>query len=145
MFARARLAGVQSACGELGLVPPLVDAVPAPDALSVPDLAAVLASWTAGPDPITGVACYNDFVAAACLAAADRAGLSVPGQLAVVGMDDEAMSGFTRPALTTVRLHMADYARHLWSLAAAALTGEAVPRGTGGGACQHGRTRQHLN
>lgn len=127
MFARARLNGVRTAAAELGLPPTRIAELPAPDEVSVPELAALLTAWTTGPDPVTGVACYNDICAAACLAAADRAGISVPDRLAVVGMDDEAMSGFTRPALTTVRLHMVEYAQHLWLLAAAALAGDPVP------------------
>jgi hypothetical protein len=37
------------------------------------------------------------------LAAANRTGLSVPSDLAVIGMDDEAVSAYTQPALTTTR------------------------------------------
>ena len=84
-------------------------------------------SGRARPDPVTAVACYNDLYAAACLAAASRARLSVPDDLAVVGMDDEAVSAYTQPALTTVRLHVTDFARHLWTRASAALDGSPAP------------------
>ena len=76
---------------------------------------------------MTAVACYNDVYAVACLAAANRTGLSVPSDLAVIGMDDEAVSAYTQPALTTIRLHVIDFARHLWAQATAALNGDPAP------------------
>jgi len=130
MFARPRLAGVRSASAELGLDPPAVAELAAPPDVSVDELSAVLAAWTSGPHPVTAVACYNDIHAVACLAAASLAGLTVPGQLAVIGMDDEAVSGYTQPALTTVRLHVIDFARHLWTRASAMLDGGSVPEHT---------------
>ena len=104
MFAGPRLAGARSACAELGLDPPAVAELAAPPDVPVDELAAILRAWTSRPDPVTAVACYNDIYAVACLAAASQAGLSVPGDLAVIGMDDEAVSGYTQPALTTIRL-----------------------------------------
>jgi LacI family transcriptional regulator len=53
----------------------------------------------------TGVACYNDRVAAGVLHAATRLGLDVPGDLSLVGFDDqEHMAAFLTPPLTTVAL-----------------------------------------
>ena len=127
MFDRARLNGVLTTCAELGLPPARIAALPAPSAVSTAELAATLTAWASGPHPVTGVACYNDVYAAACLAAADQAGIGVPDTLAVVGMDDEAMSRFTRPPLTTVRLHMVAYGQHLWVRAAAALIADPTP------------------
>jgi DNA-binding LacI/PurR family transcriptional regulator len=86
----------------------------------------VLRDWTGHPDPVTAVACYNDVCAAACLAAADRVGLNVPGDLAVIGLDDEPMSAFIRPALTTIRPHVIDFARQLWTRAKATMDGGPV-------------------
>jgi DNA-binding LacI/PurR family transcriptional regulator len=45
-------------------------------------------------------------------------------------MDDEAVSGYTQPALTTIRLHVIDFARHLWTRASAMLDGGPVPEHT---------------
>lgn len=132
MFARARVNGVQTACAELGLPAARVTALEAPEAVPIADLATTLRSWTGAAEPVTAIACYNDVYAAAGLAAADAAGIAVPDALAVVGMDDEPTSRFTRPPLTTVRLHMAEYARHLWARAAALLTGGAPPAGSAG-------------
>jgi DNA-binding LacI/PurR family transcriptional regulator len=127
MFARPRLAAVRSACAELGLAPPAVAEFTAPPDMPVDELTAVLQTWTSLPDPVTAVACYNDIFAVACLAAASRARLSVPDDLAVIGMDDEAVSAYTQPALTTIRLHVTDYARYLWTQASAALDGSPAP------------------
>ncbi|MFJ3208079.1 LacI family DNA-binding transcriptional regulator [Streptomyces flaveolus] len=53
----------------------------------------------------TAVFCYNDRVAAGVLHAATRLGISVPGELSVVGYDDqEHMAAFLSPPLTTVAL-----------------------------------------
>ncbi|MDO0917697.1 LacI family DNA-binding transcriptional regulator [Streptomyces sp. DT2A-34] len=53
----------------------------------------------------TGLFCYNDRVAAGALHAATRLGITVPGELSVVGYDDqEHMAAFLTPPLTTVAL-----------------------------------------
>ncbi|MGI5451789.1 LacI family DNA-binding transcriptional regulator [Streptomyces sp. CA-249302] len=53
----------------------------------------------------TGVFCYNDRVAAGVLHAATRLGIAVPGDLSVVGYDDqEHMAAYLTPPLTTVAL-----------------------------------------
>ena len=127
MFTVPRLAAVRATCAEAGLPAPLVAELDEPDEVAVSELTRLLSDWTGRADPVTALACYNDVWAAAALTAADRARIAVPGRLAVVWMDDEAMSAFTRPALSTVRLHMVDYARHLWHRALAELSGATVP------------------
>ncbi|MGX1566876.1 substrate-binding domain-containing protein, partial [Streptomyces sp. NPDC055509] len=53
----------------------------------------------------TGIFTYNDRVAAGVLHAATRLGISVPGELSVVGYDDqEHMAAYLAPPLTTVAL-----------------------------------------
>lgn len=52
----------------------------------------------------TAVIAYNDLVAIGLLARLHARGISVPGDLSVVGIDDIAMSRMAHPALTTVRL-----------------------------------------
>ena len=127
IFARPRLAGVRSACAELGLDPPVVAELAALPDVQVDELSAALRVWARRPDPVTAVACYNDMYAVACIAAASRAGLSVPGEVAIIGMDDEAVSAYTLPALTTIRLHVLDFAHHLWTRASAVLDGSPAP------------------
>ena len=50
----------------------------------------------------TAVFCYNDLMAIGALRAAHERGLSIPGDLSIVGFDNIAESAFTCPALTTI-------------------------------------------
>ena len=50
----------------------------------------------------TAVFCYNDMTAIGLLQAARGKGLSVPGDLAVVGFDDIPLASYVEPSLTTV-------------------------------------------
>ncbi|MEV8372399.1 LacI family DNA-binding transcriptional regulator [Kribbella sp. NPDC056861] len=52
----------------------------------------------------TAVVTFNDLVAIGLLARLHTRGIDVPGDLSVVGIDDIAMAGMSRPALTSVRL-----------------------------------------
>ncbi len=51
----------------------------------------------------TAIACYNDLVAIGALRTLRRAGLSVPGDMSVIGFDDIDLAAWTDPPLTTVR------------------------------------------
>jgi LacI family transcriptional regulator len=97
-----RYAGYRRALTELGL--------PAPDELTVP------ADWTrdGGHRAMnellqltrrpTAVFCANDLMAIGAIDAIQQAGLRVPDDVAVVGVDDIDAAGFVRPALSTVRV-----------------------------------------
>lgn len=63
--------------------------------------AAFLRAWEDGLRP-TGVLSMSDAAAAGVLQAARHLGLSVPGDLSVVGFDDLPLTRFTDPPLTTV-------------------------------------------
>jgi DNA-binding LacI/PurR family transcriptional regulator len=52
----------------------------------------------------SAVVTYNDLVAIGLLARLHARGIDVPGEVSVLGIDDIAMAGMSRPALTTVRL-----------------------------------------
>lgn len=56
----------------------------------------------AATDRPSAVVCQNDFIALAIIEAARVRGLSIPGELSVVGYDDSAIAALTCPALTTV-------------------------------------------
>ncbi|MEM9564803.1 MAG: LacI family DNA-binding transcriptional regulator [Actinomycetota bacterium] len=63
------------------------------------------AELLARPEPPTAVFCYNDQVAMGVYQVAGEAGVRIPDDLAVVGIDDQALiAGQLRPALTTMRL-----------------------------------------
>ncbi len=52
---------------------------------------------------VTGVICASDVLALGAIRAVRRAGLTVPGDVSVVGYDDSAWLNSTDPPLTTVR------------------------------------------
>jgi DNA-binding LacI/PurR family transcriptional regulator len=52
---------------------------------------------------VTGVVCASDILALGAIRAARRSGLSVPGDLSVIGYDDSALMNCIDPPLTTVR------------------------------------------
>ena len=55
------------------------------------------------PSPPTAFFCANDSVAAACMRALRKMGLNVPGDVSVVGFDDEKFCEMLHPRLSTVR------------------------------------------
>lgn len=59
----------------------------------------------------TAIFASNDEMAAGVYRAADRLGLSIPGDLSVVGFDDGPIAGRLLPPLTTVRLPIRDIGR----------------------------------
>lgn len=59
-------------------------------------------------DRPTAVFCYNDMTAIGLIHAAHAAGLSLPGDLAVVGFDDIVFARYVHPALTTVAQPVAE-------------------------------------
>jgi LacI family transcriptional regulator len=75
-----------------------------------------------GPQP-TGVLCFNDMAAIGVLRGLERHGIAVPGHMSVVGYDDLAFTGETRPPLTTV--HQPAY--QLGRTAASLALGEGQP------------------
>lgn len=89
-----------------------------------PDPDAVAAWRAAG---VTAVAGYNDDIAARVLNAALRAGLNVPGDLAIVGHDDAPISQLVLPALSTVRVDNAGLGRFFAAIALHAATGAPPP------------------
>lgn len=82
--------------------------------------AQALAALPARP---TAVFAANDAMAVAALSAFREAGLSVPGDVAVVGFDDIPMARYVTPPLTTVRTPLA----RLATCAVDVLLNEAVP------------------
>jgi|tagenome__1003787_1003787.scaffolds.fasta_scaffold20785655_2 DNA-binding LacI/PurR family transcriptional regulator len=57
----------------------------------------------AGPEPPTAILAFSDAIARGVIHAVEDKGLSVPGDVSVVGFDDNPMARWMRPALTTVR------------------------------------------
>ena len=63
--------------------------------------------------PFDGIVASSDLIALGAINALRRAGLSVPGDVSVVGYDDMLLSRLSTPALTTVRQDTASAGRML--------------------------------
>lgn len=107
MFSAPRLSAVREVCAENGLPEPAIGVVPNDIGRAV---AAVRAWHDAG---VTAVCAYTDDVAIAVLGAATAAGIAVPAQLAVIGVDDVPLAAVSVPPLTTVHLDVVAMARAL--------------------------------
>ena len=64
------------------------------------------------PEPPTAVATSTDLVAVGVLHAAHSLGATVPDRLSVVGFDDILIASHTVPALTTLRMPIAEIVSH---------------------------------
>jgi DNA-binding LacI/PurR family transcriptional regulator len=80
------------------------------------------------PTPPTAVVASTDLVAVGLLHAAHSLGVSVPERLSVVGFDDILIAAHTVPALTTLRMPIAEIVSH------AVTTAVSLARQPGGGA-----------
>ncbi len=122
---RARRQAAHAACAELDL-PPLAEHRIGPlGSHCLTELEPLLRAWV--DDGVTAVACFNDLHAVLVLVAARHLGLAVPGDLAVIGIDDDPVASLADPPLTTVAFDMVAFARYLAARGRAALDGEVAP------------------
>lgn len=91
---------------------------------------AALRELMALPEPPTAVATSTDLVAMGVLHAAHSLGVPVPERLSVVGFDDILIAAHTVPALTTLRMPIAEIVNHA---VAKAVSLARVPGGEAGG------------
>ncbi len=115
-----RLAGVTRIARERGLEVERVDLD-----FDVNQAAALAAGWREGPRP-TAVFTYNDEYGLLLLSALQDVGLSVPGDVALIGCDGLSIGELSRPRLTTIAFdseaHAARIAAHFDDL----LQGRAI-------------------
>jgi len=76
----------------------------------------------------TAVVCASDLMALGAVRAARTRGLTVPGDVSVVGYDDAPLIAFTEPPLTTVRQPVEAMARAAVSALLTEIQGERAPR-----------------
>jgi DNA-binding LacI/PurR family transcriptional regulator len=76
---------------------------------------------------VTGVAAYNDDVAAVVVSAVIRSGGSVPGDLAVIGHDDSPLAAVFVPSISSVSIDTVSLGRHFAALALHAADGRPLP------------------
>jgi len=122
-FSDLRLAGVVEACVRKEVAAPLQQRIAADGSNAIEALAA----WLSASPRATAVAAFNDEVAAALLAAARAQSVAVPGELAIIGVDDQPMSQFTEPPLTSARQNPSKMADHLAQVVRSRLAGEPAP------------------
>ncbi|MFE9764050.1 LacI family DNA-binding transcriptional regulator [Streptomyces sp. NPDC005808] len=75
---------------------------------------------------VTGIICASDPLALGAVRAARRKGLTVPGEVSVVGYDDSAFMNCTEPPLTTVRQPIEAMGRAAVELLNAQIGGSSV-------------------
>ena len=63
------------------------------------------------PDPPTAIFCANDAMAAGCYQALAKLGLRIPGDVSVIGYDNQPVSRMLEPPLTTLNLPHAEMGR----------------------------------
>ncbi len=97
-----RIKGVRSALSARRLGLPQDHLIEAP--YNLQDAAEAMATLMALPTRPTAVICGNDVLAVGAMMHAKRAGLSVPGDVSIVGFDDIDLASVTDPALTTVHI-----------------------------------------
>lgn len=71
----------------------------------------IVADWSRLAAPPTAAVCVNDAQALGIIAAAGQEGLSVPGDLSVVGVDNSPQNSNTAPALTSVDVPIEEIGR----------------------------------
>ena len=121
--ARLREQALQRACAEAGLVEPVAVRVPHDPAGAT----GAVASWHASDPPVTGICAHDGTAALAVLAGARGAGLAVPGDLAVVGVNDTAAAALAHPPLTMVTVDAAVSAGHIADVVDALLHDRPIP------------------
>lgn len=117
-----RLAGYNTALAEAGITPD-----PALVCMGNGRLDAGVAAmplFCGLADRPTGIFCYNDMTAIGLLAAARRAGLAVPHDLAVVGFDDIPFATYTSPPLTTIAQPKFEMGQRAMQMALALMSGQ---------------------
>jgi DNA-binding LacI/PurR family transcriptional regulator len=113
-----RTAGWSAALKAAGIEPP--------EALSTswnPVHAYELAKTLAADPAVTAVLAGNDEVALAVLRAMTEQGRSVPGDVSVIGFDDQPIASLVSPALTTVAQDFAELGRQSFGLLDQAMSG----------------------
>lgn len=124
--ARERVAGVREALEARGLELPAGLVVET--SFSIASGRQALARLLASGRGFTAVACGNDILALGVLIEAAARGIAVPGALSVAGYDDIDLAAEFTPALTTVRLPVAEIGRLAAERMLARLGGKSVPR-----------------
>nr|BFE37348.1 LacI family DNA-binding transcriptional regulator [Actinomadura rugatobispora] len=124
-YGRSRSAAVTEFCEAEGLTAPIHVHVPIEPEGAEEALKTVLEQRGR---PV-GIACFNDEVAVAVVFAAKRLGLSVPGDVAVIGAEGAEIGQAVSPRVTTVKGDVPAAVRHIRYLLAQTFGGPAPSDG----------------
>lgn len=116
-FSEPRLAGCQQLLSERGLA----EAVTAP----ADRIGQTLDLWLR--DGVTAIAAYNDEVAFHTLLEVKRRGLDVPGDVAIMGVDNLFVAAVNDPGLTSIDFELSGEARVVAAKLVAVATGAPQP------------------
>jgi LacI family transcriptional regulator len=97
-------------------------------AWSAPQAPEMLKAWMALEEPPTAVACANDAQALDIIAAAQEAGLRIPEDLSVIGVDNSPQARDSVPPLTSVEVRMEEVGRHAVMALLRMMKGEPLER-----------------
>jgi DNA-binding LacI/PurR family transcriptional regulator len=75
---------------------------------------------------VTAIICMSDPIALGAVRAVRRAGLTVPGDVSIVGFDDSALMNSTDPPLTTVRQPIEPMGRMIIELLVSQINGSST-------------------
>lgn len=118
-----RMLGWRDALDAAG-IEPLVAMAPYRPATAAQEAALTLLDR---PDRPTAIVCFSDAFALGVVRAAESLGLTVPGDVSVVGFDDSPVATYSRPPLTTVRQDVARKGRLAVATLLARMRGELAP------------------
>jgi LacI family transcriptional regulator len=119
-----RLSGYRAALASVGIVPE--PSLIAPADFEVAGGRTAADRLLSLREPPTAVLAFNDNLAVGTCQAARARGLSVPGDLSVVGFDDSAQAALVTPPLTTVRQPLDEMARVAVGLLVRQLAGGSI-------------------
>lgn len=122
---RSRATGYEEEVLRRGLHAPI--AFTAPDTASTPVGIWLIDEVLSGHPDIDGVVCSNDALALGVLFEAQRRGLKVPDDLAVIGFGDLTFSNSCQPPLTTIRPPQRQIGRISAAQIIARLDGKDIP------------------
>lgn len=79
---------------------------------------------------IDAVFSANDIMALGCMTSLAQAGVSIPGDVAVVGFDDVPIARYVTPGLSTMRVHIAELGKRALERLIATIENDEVPEGS---------------
>lgn len=107
--ASARVHGFRAACGSAGI--PIDESLVVFSGFDYESGLLIADEWFSRGDAPTAIVAASDTQAMGVLEAARRHGLSVPGDLSVIGYDDSYIASWATPQLTCIRQPLAEMGR----------------------------------